>query len=334
MLPPPSAGSTPTSPPSRSTICLTMLRPRPVPPFCRASVASTCTNFSNTRSRYSSGMPVPWSRTVMRVVVPSFSMPTTTSPPRGENLTALDRRLMTTCVIRSGSTRTVASCEAGSSRTVTPKFSANPLLASIACSASALSSIGSSANTTLPDSIFSISRMSLIKRTSRWLLLWAMARSRLAGSGNGPAAPPASSPSEPAIEVIGVRNSWLTVATNSSFMRSWRLRVVMSRTNTTNMRRSPIGMSAISKLTGNTVLSDRWPSSSRTSSSSAAMRRSCVPEPTSLGPPRSTSRPMSRRDTSSAVTPNIRSAAGLRVSMLPLSFSVMMPIMAELKMAC
>ena len=107
-----------------------------------------------------------------------LSMPTMTSPPAGENFTALDRRLVTTWVIRSGSTRTSPRREAGSSRTVTPKLSAKPRLASIACSASACSSIGLKSNTTLPDSIFSMSRMSLISRTSRWLLFWAISSSR------------------------------------------------------------------------------------------------------------------------------------------------------------
>jgi hypothetical protein len=41
-----------------------------------------------------------------------------------------------------------------------------------------------------------------------------------------PAALPISRPSEPEIEVSGVRSSWLTVETNSSFSRSRRLRSV------------------------------------------------------------------------------------------------------------
>ena len=75
-------------------------------------------------------------------------------------------------------------------------------------------------NGSLPDSSFSRSSTSLIRRTSRWLLDWAMPIRRAALSGSWPAAPPAMRPSEPAIEVSGVRSSWLTAETNSSFSRS------------------------------------------------------------------------------------------------------------------
>ena len=75
------------------------------------------------------------------------------------------------------------------------------------------------------------------------------------------------------------------------------------------------------------------PVSSRTPSSPASMWRSSATELMSFGPPRSISRPMSRRTTASAVTPNIRSAAGLSVSMLPLSLSVRMPNSAQLNTA-
>ncbi|MCR5873845.1 hypothetical protein LRS10_06430 [Phenylobacterium sp. J426] len=75
--------------------------------------------------------------------------------------------------------------------------------------------------------------MSLISRTSRRLLLSAMPISRPARSGSSPATPPASSPSEPAIEVSGVRSSWLTVETNSALACSARRRSVQSRITAT-----------------------------------------------------------------------------------------------------
>ena len=55
-------------------------------------------------------------------------------------------------------------------------------------------------------------------------------------SGSGPAAPLTRSPTAPLIDVSGVRSSWLTVDTNSFFMRSMRLRSVMSAW--TEMKRS------------------------------------------------------------------------------------------------
>ena len=49
----------PIVPPCRSTIAFEMLRPRPVPPFCRVDEASAWANFSNTRSLNSAGTPGP-----------------------------------------------------------------------------------------------------------------------------------------------------------------------------------------------------------------------------------------------------------------------------------
>jgi len=49
---------------------------------------------------------------------------------------------------------------------------------------------------------------------------------RFAGSGSSPAALVIRRPSAPEMEVNGVRSSWLTVPTYSSFNRSKRLRSV------------------------------------------------------------------------------------------------------------
>ena len=89
--------SKPTLPPSSVTICLTMLSPSPVPPFWRASVASAWANFSKMRGLNSSGMPGPWSRTVMRTSLPALLDRHHDLSPRGENLIAFDSRLVTTC---------------------------------------------------------------------------------------------------------------------------------------------------------------------------------------------------------------------------------------------
>ena len=59
-----------------------------------------------------------------------------------------------------------------------------------------------------------------------------MSTSGLASAGSSPATPPASSPSEPRIEVRGVRSSWLTTDTKWSFMRSASLRRVTSMPST------------------------------------------------------------------------------------------------------
>ena len=80
----------------------------------------------------------------------------------------------------------------------------------------------------LPESIRSMSRMSLIRRTSRSVFSTAISTIRWPFSGSGPSTPDSSSPSEPRIEVSGVRSSWLTIEVNSSFARSTSRRSVMS----------------------------------------------------------------------------------------------------------
>jgi len=80
-----------------------------------------------------------------------------------------------------------------------------------------------------------------------------MSTSRAAGAGNMPAVPPARRPSEPEIEVSGVRSSWLTVETNSVFICSMRLRSLMSRTIATMSLRVPIAISLSATSAGKRV---------------------------------------------------------------------------------
>ena len=63
---------------------------------------------------------------------------------------------------------------------------------------------------------------------TRSLFFCPMSSRAFASSGTGPATPPARSPMTPLIAVSGVRSSWLTVETNCVFMRSTRLRSVVS----------------------------------------------------------------------------------------------------------
>ena len=92
-----------------------------------------------------------------------------------------------------------------------------------------------------------------MRRTSRSVFCARdVAPARRACSGSSPSMPPASSPSEPRMEVSGVRSSWLTMETNSSFIRSTSRRSVTSRKVTTApvmLPSSSIGVLAYS--TGN-----------------------------------------------------------------------------------
>ena len=103
-----------------------------------------------------------------------------------------------------------------------------------------------------------MSRMSLISRVSRSLLSTAIETIRSACGVSATSAPLRESPSEPRIEVSGVRSSWLTTETNSFFIRSTSWRWVTSRNTTTApvIRSSSIsGLAVIS--TGNDVPSAR-----------------------------------------------------------------------------
>ncbi len=91
--------------------------------------------------------------------------------------------------------------------------------------------------------------MSLISRVSRSVLSSAMLAMDWARGVRSPSVPPASSPSEPRIEVSGVRSSWLTTERNSFFIRSTSRRWVTSRKTTTAPRTtssSMIGLAVIS----------------------------------------------------------------------------------------
>jgi hypothetical protein len=57
--PSPSRLLTAMEPPMRSTSCLAIASPRPVPPYCLVVEPSTWLNFSNTESSLPAGMPVP-----------------------------------------------------------------------------------------------------------------------------------------------------------------------------------------------------------------------------------------------------------------------------------
>lgn len=68
-----------------------------------------------------------------------------------------------------------------------------------------------------------------MRRIRRSVLLRAIFTNSAAFGASPPKTPPSSSPSEPRMDVNGVRSSWLTVETNSFFILSSRRRSVMSR---------------------------------------------------------------------------------------------------------
>ena len=89
-----------------------------------------------------------------------------------------------------------------------------------------------------------------MRRTRRSEFSFAMSIRRDAFAGSSSATPAASRPSEPEIEVSGVRSSWLTVDTKPDLRRSTSSRAEMSRTTPMNMRRVPTRISLMPRSTG------------------------------------------------------------------------------------
>ena len=104
----------------------------------------------------------------------------------------------------------------------------------------------------MPDSIFSMSRMSLIRSSRRWPLRSATAVSSPTSLSTSPITPQLMSCSEPMIEVSGVRSSWLRVEVNSFFMRSASSCAVTSRpcaiTAMTSFRKLTSGVTVHSQI--------------------------------------------------------------------------------------
>ena len=111
----------------------------------------------------------------------------------------------------------------------TLKRSPKPLLSTMDSRTSSSTGITSGASASLPDSIFSMSRMSLIRSSRRWPLRSATVVSSPISLSTSPITPLLMSCSEPMIEVSGVRSSWLSVEVNSFFMRSASSWAVTSR---------------------------------------------------------------------------------------------------------
>ena len=120
-----------------------------------------------------------------------------------------------------------------------PASPARTWTCSVAAASSSAAGSGPISIGMAPDSIRSMSRISLISRVRRSLLSIAISIIRVAGGASSPSAPPASSPNDPRIAVSGVFSSWLTKETNSFFIRSTSRRRVTSR-NTTTTPRTPV----------------------------------------------------------------------------------------------
>ena len=168
------------------------------------------------------------------MTLPSGTADRVTTLPGGENLMALPTRLISVCTTRSASATTCP--EAASTSTTIPAPPASTCTWSWAAASRLATSWAPICIGIDPDSMRSMSRISLIRRVSRSLLSNAISTILVAGGASSPSAPPARSPSEPRIAVSGVFSSWLTNETNSFFIRSTSRRRVTSRNTTTTPR--------------------------------------------------------------------------------------------------
>src|SRR5829696_5640523 len=106
--PSPRTDSTSMVPPCIATSRCEIARPRPVPPFWRVELLSTCWNSSKMRFWSSGAMPGPVSRTAMSKK-PSAAPAAISTEPLSVNLIALPTRFSSTCVSRRSSPRPIGS---------------------------------------------------------------------------------------------------------------------------------------------------------------------------------------------------------------------------------
>ena len=92
-----------TVPPCSSTSRCTSDKPMPSPPRARSRLRDTCVNMSNTDARWSAGMPMPLSASVISMLSPQRRPDSCRRPPGGVYLMAFDSRLPSTCARRTGS---------------------------------------------------------------------------------------------------------------------------------------------------------------------------------------------------------------------------------------
>ena len=130
-----------TSPPCRSTRCLTIARPRPSPPWARFRLESACRKRSKTWGRNSGAIPSPVSLTRTRTRAPSRATSTVTRPPRGVNFTALARRFHATCWSLSASAHVQIDASSAERARATPLLSAEKRTTSSAARTTATTSV-------------------------------------------------------------------------------------------------------------------------------------------------------------------------------------------------
>ena len=227
-----------------------MVRPSPVPPKRRVMDASACEKAWKMPCSCSGAMPMPLSCTSkhssgaapgLAPSGPGWQRTRTTTSPCAVNLMALPTRLMSTWRSRVASPCTCSGTSGAMSMTSSSPFSAARVATLRQAAATvARSASGSRSSVSLPASILEKSRMSLRMASSDSADCCTMCRYWRCTGCSGV---PSTSCVRPMMPFMGVRTSWLMLATNSLLARlacsaasvAWRcaasvaLRAVMSR---------------------------------------------------------------------------------------------------------
>ncbi len=220
LLPCPGSLVTPISPSIISASRRVIASPRPLPPKRLVVDASACEKASNSVPCRSRAMPMPLSRTLNRSIAASLSLvrhsTRTSTDPTAVNFTALLTRLTSACINRVGSPARASGAPSASTISSSPLRRAPSTTMATLRDNTVRSEKSTRSSSSLPDSIFERSRMSLI-RCSRW---WAasailLTRSRISGSCTSRI----SRCAIPITAFSGVRISWLMLARNALFAR-------------------------------------------------------------------------------------------------------------------
>ena len=271
VAPRPGSLATHSSPPNCRTISREIGSPRPVPCGRSVSVSPTCRNFSKIAPWCSAAIPMPLSATSTRTAPAASESATRTRPaPGAQNFTALASRFSSTCCSRSRSATTIGTRSGTSVSSCTLRSRYSAAVESAASRTTARRSTGSAAHSARPDSIFARSRIWLISRVSRSVSRRMMPTNscRFAAASSGLSWRISANAR---IDVSGVRSSWLTVDTKSSFMRS------SSRRRSFAARSSAVAASSSWRLRSSSrEYASTWEVSSR------MLMTSSIPSPSSF----------------------------------------------------
>ena len=217
----------------RSTSCLQMAKPRPVPPYLRVVELSPWMNGWNSRACSSLEMPTPVSRTAMRTATPEAPFSSVEAvmmtSPLSVNLIALLVKFARICARRVGSPRrrveSVGATRQASSMPLRRALSANTC---VTLSTVSRRSKSTSSTCSFPASILEKSRMSLMIASSVSAAVSAVPTKRSCFFSSGVLRSRRSMPMTP---FMGVRISWLMLARNCALAAAaaWASRVLTSR---------------------------------------------------------------------------------------------------------